>query len=459
MVLIGAGGALFAQTETKFEDAAPSIVDKLKLELDFGASLLSADSEGVVDSMTDAGFDDGGTKIGISYEDELWGASASVTFKSENLRFLNDEIGEMFEPVPLALDELYGWIKPFGEYVKFTAGIFENTDGIADYTDDIDDFGMGVFIFGEDGGVFGEPDADFTGTALKNGFLADLMFGPVTLQVLLGANYSGDSASPLVNGLLGLPWEEDVDGDGIQETVVQEAVDTDERFYRFGGRLIIDAGVGTFAAVFKLCQWPVDIINPSEAMENGMPPIQYSGSTVKWTTFGGYFDFTAVENLGLSVGYTGFLPSNDGADVDSVLYNGIDLRATWTGIEGLSLSTHNNISFAQGSEKDWMGVFASNDASLFTLYNGVGVTKELTDRFSINGQVSNVFSKNDSGGSGKTEYDALGAALKFIANVGDNAEFSVGLRVDVETMSISGSVDIDETVTTFSIPVGIVVSF
>jgi hypothetical protein len=439
------GAFLFAQEE------APSPADKVSLSLEFNASILSADSEGVVDSMTDSGFNEDETKIGLAYEDELWGASAALKFAPENLRFLDGEIGEMFADFPLALDELYGWVKPFGGYFKFTGGIFENTDGLADYTDDIDDFSMGVFIFGEDGEAFSEPEAEFTGPALVNGFLSEAAFGPVTVQFLLAPNYSKESASGLVNELLGLPMEVDTDDDGNPDTTI-EAIDTDQRFFRLGARAIGDVGVGTVSVLYKAFQWPMDIVNVSE-------PADYPGSNVTWNTFGVYFDFTAVENLGVSLGYTGFLPVIDDSDFDSVLYSGIDLRATWTGIEGLSLSTHHNISFAQGAEKNWMGNL-NKDASFFTLYNALGATKELTEKFSVNAAISNVFSKTDDGDSGELKFEEFVVGAKLITKVSENAEFNVGLNVDFANAVLSGDFgDDDESLTVFSIPIGIVISF
>ena len=450
MAMVFLGAPLFGQT-------GESPADKVNFELEFNASVLSADSEGVVDSMTDAGFNEDGTKIGLSYEDELWGATASLKFANENLRFFNSEISEMFAGPVLALDELYGWIKPFGPVVKFTGGIFENSDGIAGYTDDIDEYGIGVFSFGGGGEPFSKPDGEFNGPALKNGFLTDLVLGPVTVQFLLAYNFSGESATDLNNGLMYTMYE--MFGQGSSFVPFE----TDERFYRLGGRLIFDTGVGTFAAVFKTMKWAAKAMNASTKMEillaGGDPAAwpEYAGDKISWNTFGGYFDLTAVENLGLSVGYTGLLPLSDASDVDSVLYNGIDLRAAWTGIEGLSLSTHNNISFAKGSKKDWMRILASDDASFFTLYNAIGATKELTEKFSVNAEISNIFSKTDLDTAGKSEYDSFGVAAKFIAKVTEHAEFNAGLRVDVEKTTVSGSDD--ETLTTFSIPVGIKVNF
>ncbi|MDR2537743.1 MAG: hypothetical protein LBC46_05505, partial [Treponema sp.] len=250
MAAVLLGAPLFGQT-------GESLADKVSFELEFNASIVSADSEGVVDSMTDAGFNEDGTKLGFKFEDELWGASASLKFGNENLRFLSGEIGEMFGGPVLSLDELYGWVKPFGEHVKFTGGIFENTDGIADYTDDIDDFPMGVFLLGEGGEPFSEPEPIMTAPSLTDGFLTDVIFGPVTVQLLLAANYRKESGSAVVNDLLGLPIEIDTDNDGSPDMTIDAA--TDQRFFRIGGRVIVDAGVGTFSALFKTFQWPTAV--------------------------------------------------------------------------------------------------------------------------------------------------------------------------------------------------------
>jgi hypothetical protein len=420
--------------------------------LEFNASVLSIDSEGVVDSMTDSGFNEDGTKIGLAYEDELWGASASLKFGNENLRFLSGEIGEMFGDPVLTLDELYGWVKPFGEHFKFTGGIFENTDGLADYTDDIDDFGMGVFLPGEDDDPFSEPEPIMTAPSLSDGLLTDVIFGPVTVQLLLAANYSGESGSAVVNDLLSLPYE-------VGTNTVIDAIDTDQRFFRIGGRVIVDVGVGTVSALFKTFQWPTAVEYVAGMMLEGTSNPSLTGSKQNYHTFGGYFDLTSVENLGVSLGYTGFLTAHDGSNVDNVLYSGIDLRATWTGIEGLSLSTHNNISFAKGSEKDWF-LLQGKDASFFSLYNAIGATKELTDKFSVNAVISNVFSKTDFGDTGKTEYDGFGVSAKFITKVTEYAEFNIGAQLDIAKTTTSGIFgDTDDTVTTFSVPVGIKVNF
>jgi hypothetical protein len=69
------------------------------------------------------------------------------------------------------------------------------------------------------------------------------------------------------------------------------------------------------------------------------------------------------------------------------------------GIEGLSLSTHHNITFARGAEKGWM---LGKDASFLNLYNAIGATKELTEKFSVNAEIKNVFPKIDIGDDDST---------------------------------------------------------
>jgi hypothetical protein len=311
---------------------------------------------------------------------------------------------------------------------------------------------MGAFLPGEDGSLFSEPEPEFFSPALTNGFLTDAVFGPVTLQLLLAPNYSKESASTFASGILA-----DM---ALMYGSTAVAVDAEARFFRIGGRVIADVGVGTIAAVFKTFQWPSAVENGvGKVLLNDPTYVAFSGSKESYHTFGAYFDLTAVENLGVSLGYTGFLPTHDAEGVDNVLYSGIDLRATWTGIEGLSLSTHNNISFAQGAENDWF-ILSGKDSSFFSLYNAIGMTKELNDRFSINAEVSNILAKTDLGAVGELEYDNFAVSAKFIAKAGDNAEFNIGAKLDIAKTTASGIYgSTDESVTTFSVPVGIVLSF
>jgi hypothetical protein len=238
------------------------------------------------------------------------------------------------------------------------------------------------------------------------------------------------------------------------------AVDAEARFFRMGGRIVADLGAGTVSGLFKTFQWPAAVENGVWQVTTGSSTNIYSGAKDNYNTFGLYFDLTAVENLGLSLGYTGFLPVNDGTDVENVLYSGIDLRATWTGIPGLSISAHNNLSLANGAEKEWRGMLPGKDSSFLFLYNAIGGTKELTEKFSINAEISNVLSKTDLGDAGKIDFDNFGVGAKFIVTVSEQAEFNAGLKVDFAKTTLSGSFgDAEDTLTAFSVPIGIVLSF
>jgi hypothetical protein len=408
--------------------------DITSIPLDFNASAVSVNSDGDVDSFTDSGFgEDNESTLRFSYESEFFGGVASLGFLPDFGAYFEEDFAT--NPPPLAIDELYAWIKPFGTHFKFTGGIFENTDGVADYTDDIDNFGMGVFYDDDDHiGPYLEPESSKTGTALVNGFLAEAAFGPITAQLHLGPNFSGKSAAPFFN---------DAYGNGLNID------DAEARFYRVGGRLIADIGVGTVSALVKSYSIPTLGFFP--------------GKAINLITFGAYADITAIETLGISLGYTGFVSANDDSDIKTPLWSGIDLRATWTGIEGLSISTHNNISFAKG--EDYWIPRNEDSALFFSLYNAVGATKEITEKLSVNVEIGNIFSTTnyafdydaDQDGSNEstrpeTDYDNFWAGLKLISRLAEDTEFTVGVRVDYEKTG-------DETATIFSVPVGLKVSF
>jgi hypothetical protein len=226
------------------------------------------------------------------------------------------------------------------------------------------------------------------------------------------------------------------------------------RLYRIGGRLIADIGVGTVSGLFKSYSIPtLGYFGPSD------------GTAINILTFGAYADITAVENLGISLGYTGMVSASDGSGegAKTPLWSGIDLRATWTGIEGLSISTHNNISFAKG--QDYWIPRNEDSALFFSLYNAVGVTKEITEKFSVNVEIGNILSTTnytfdyDTDGDyapdttrPETDYDNFWAGVKLISRLAEDTEFTVGVKINYEKTG-------DETMTTFSVPVGLKVSF
>jgi hypothetical protein len=409
-----------------------------------------------VDSFADSAFED--SELSFSYEGEKFGGVVTLGLPDANSH-INMSEDDLIAALPFS--ELYAWIKPFGEIVKFTAGVFENTDGIADYTDDIDDFDVGVFILGEEGDAFAEPMKYFN-ASLADGFLTDLYFGPATVQLLFGPNLSKKHTAG------------DIFGDELMAYALAAGIEDfsiEDRQYRIGARVFAEfEEVGTFALMFKTFQWPKAVMEKVFLFElgedagdfvasypNGLP-----GDFMNYHSFGAYADITAIENLGIMLGYTGFVFANSDSNVNSPLFHGVDLRAAWTGIEGLSLSTHNNVSFAAGSADEWDLLNEIGEGnSFFNLYNAIGATKTMTDTLSINAQIGNILSKisADEQPTALTTRtrDEFWAEAKLIASVTEDVQFKVGLKLAIVNDDISG--EDATTTTTFSIPVGISVSF
>jgi hypothetical protein len=132
----------------------------------------------------------------------------------------------------------------------------------------------------------------------------------------------------------------------------------------------------------------------------------------------------------------------------------------YTGIAGLSLSTHHNISFAFGAEHEWMAVGGlGKDGTFFNLYNAIGGTKELTEKFSVNAEIGNVLSMTDYGDAGKATCDNFFVKAKLITKVSETAEFNVGIGFDLETQSGTEGYSGDNYLATFYLPVDLKVSF
>jgi hypothetical protein len=425
----------------------------LSVTLEFSASALEVENSGDetnVNSFADSAFED--SELSISYEGEKYGGVVTIGLPDANSHIFmstDDLITSM------SFSDLYGWIKPFGDILKFTAGVFKNTDGVADYTDDIDDFDVGVFILVDEELPFAEPMKYFN-AALADGFLTDLYLGPATIQLLFGPNLAKNHMAS------------EVFGGGALTVADIGDVAFGSSLYRIGARGIVEVeNVGTFAVMFKTFQWPKALIEKAVLFDlggeedkfNALYPNGLPGDFMNYHNFGAYADITAIENLGIMVGYTGYVFANSDSSVDSPLYSGVDLRAAWTGVEGLSLSTHNNVSFAAGSANEWDLLNNIGEGNtFFNLYNAIGATKTLTEALSVNATVGNILSQiiADAQENASTR-DEFWAEAKLIASVTENAQFKAGLKLSIVNDEISGS---DATTNTiFSIPVGVNVSF
>jgi hypothetical protein len=399
--------------------AALFAADGLDVTFDLSTSLLRVTSfldmpagstkpDVFVDSFATSTFDD--SEIKFSYDGETYGGALTLGFE--------DSATPAFE-----FDEVYGWIKPFGNVVKFTGGIFDNNDGINLYDDVIDDYDMGIFGFKSRflDGADGTPEGN-TSIFLSNGFLTDLSFGAFTLQLLLGPN--------------------------LDARQVNAPSSDDPRYLiNYGVRFYTPVkGFGTIAAQYKLSQTP---FTESSAI------VAYAEHT-----FGIYADITAADNLGLTIGYTGLLPTLDVSGAKNSLVNGIDLRGVFTGISGVAIHTHNNLTFAKGSNKDAV----IGDRSVFFLYDAIALDIDLGNGLSlipeINYKHQEITENNVSG----EFFDSYGVKADFKKTVNDHASIKCGLAFGLES---GGSLDsngkkVGDSVTTtaqFSVPVGMTIKW
>jgi hypothetical protein len=230
----------------------------------------------------------------------------------------------------------------------------------------------------------------------------------------------------------------------------------------------------------------------------------------KWgNIIGAYIGIDAIENLGLSLGYTvnfnaydagGRANTSDPAKIDPItytapIYSGIDLHISYSGIENIGLTFNNNISLAsvkgqkieattdkyilgfeefgdgtpahpktvlgEGASQDWFHWDSELKANLGFI-EGVGLTLHLGNRLAMTTDVndppspgtkstrtntSNEFraSLNASYGIGAVTF---GAGLFFSLN-------STGYKLDEKDHTFEGT----KNVTTFGIPILFQVSF
>jgi len=134
--------------------------------------------------------------------------------------------------------------------------------------------------------------------------------------------------------------------------------------------------------------------------------------------FGLFANFTLERlGLGISVGGSGYLRSHKDLDAPSwggwesykyPAWYGIDLRANYTGVEKLSITLNNNISFSKikgdndptsyiyGFYDNYRGdpdVGENTEQNVFVLYNALAVAYNITENLTLRGEISNQFAK------------------------------------------------------------------
>jgi hypothetical protein len=161
-----------------------------------------------------------------------------------------------------------------------------------------------------------------------------------------------------------------------------------------------------------------------------------SGTGISVHTMGLYANIMGISDFGIGAGYTGLFrvygkkdsSHGDWETRSSPYFSGVDLRLQYTGISRLTITSHNNASFAaaKGSDNpknEIMSVNGGNALPLnagenwFALYNGLGTNYKLSSQLSTAVQAVNKLTSvtlDESGNKTKTAFNQFGATA-FIA--------------------------------------------
>jgi hypothetical protein len=212
-------------------------------------------------------------------------------------------------------------------------------------------------------------------------FSAAVKFDPFTVQI------AGD-----------LGYNNEIGSDALSQTRLNGA-------FRVSGEKVAD--LVTFDVIYKFHGGDADTFD-------GTGSTQPDGSGVSSHSFGVYANLFVVNGLDIGLGYSGLFRSYEDADMGTLgtftrsgpFYSGIDLRFAYTGIDKLTITFNNNVSFAGVEDDDDIktavsGVdgmpltttiptaFKSAKDSWFALYNALGVNYKLSDKLTASIQFAN----------------------------------------------------------------------
>lgn len=179
--------------------------------------------------------------------------------------------------------------------------------------------------------------------------------------------------------------------------------------FRLSGENIFN--LFTFDAIYRVRGGDPDTRNHfvEGIFEEGI--IQPDGLGIHAHSFGLYTNILGIPNLGLGLGYSGYIKTfednyNVGPDVITIsgpLMSGFDLRVQFTGINNLTITSANNVSFARVArssreESIIVGVLGQplrtgTAQRWFALYNAIGFDYRLGDRVTASLQIANRFGK------------------------------------------------------------------
>ena len=166
---------------------------------------------------------------------------------------------------------------------------------------------------------------------------------------------------------------------------------------RVSGEKIAD--MINFDAIYKLEGGDIDTED-----KNGSQP---DGKGFWGHTFGLFANIDIIENLGIGVGYSGFVRVQEkigASDQTTVLpyYNGIDLRFQFTGVDKLAITFNNNVSFSAVNGDDNTTTTVLGPAGISSnlekdrsegylgLYNALGAKYNISDALYATAEVGNL---------------------------------------------------------------------
>ena len=332
--------------------------------------------------------------------------------------------------------------------------------------------------------------------------LFDVNFAPVTISASLGGLFSSVSRPFKLPWIVGQKGRAN-DYDDIYDPVLKNAANFG---FRIEGAKIADTV--NLAAVYKYA----DTLLYKPTAENEYNVV---GEKTGNHAFGLYVNVTPFTGLGISAGYSGLLQTwknSKDSDVDPFeigvvdaelhylsrykdvafpFYNGIDLRFSYTGIEKLSVTLNNNVSFGavKGSDttgnknytNTWVYIGELNGSastvpgikdrseSYLGLYNALGIKYAITDDLLADFQIANqhgIFTLNWEKEPVKsvTNYLGLYTGVNFTVIESEKICASIrgGVAIKLSSYSYQNAVTAETHkagIFDFGIPLGIKVEF
>ena len=271
--------------------------------------------------------------------------------------------------------------------------------------------------------------------------------------------------------------------------------------FNFGARVAVPLeGIANFYGWYKLNYFGDEVVQQNDDNE-----LAWVADYKAAHNFGIYADIVAVENLGIVIGYNGFmadaskvnttLPSVytelvegvpetwanfsefGGGAKDRALFNGIDLRVQYM-LGNLGLALHNNITFAGLLDKDT--VPDGFDASTTWIYDKVnlGVSYKVNDTFTAYLELGNQLSVTTAKASGDGMdmsathiKDSIQIYPRVQINITENALIKTGLSMNFDVVnsesseltfdggSMSGDRDLYNTKMDIALPIALQVTF